>query len=108
MIVLDEEQKKRVTVNILGDEYIVKGESSSQYLQEVGEYVDQIMRELAEKYPQMSMHKIAVLTSINLADEVLRLKEEVRRKGYLQQLQFHQDEGGNTEETEEEIGSDDD
>jgi len=41
----------------------------------VGQYVDQLMKKLANNNMQMSKHKIAVLAALNLADELIKLKE---------------------------------
>ncbi len=72
---MEEQGKNRVTVNIMGEEYILKGSSSTEDMYRVGRYVDQLMKSLAEKNVQMNKQKIAVLAAVNLADELLRLKE---------------------------------
>jgi len=70
------ESKRRITINIMGEEYAIRGSSSPEHLQKVAEHVDSIMQQLSESNPHMSRHKIAVLASINLADELLRLKKD--------------------------------
>jgi len=71
---VDQESKRKVTITIMGEEYTIKGDASPRHLKKVAEYVDDIMYQLAQSNPHMSRHKIAVLASINLADELLRLK----------------------------------
>lgn len=88
---LEHNSKKRVTIKIMGDEYILRGSSSQEHLERVAEYVDGVMEKLSKNNPQMSKHRLAVLGSINLADEVLRLKDELNKRGCLQQLQIEQD-----------------
>lgn len=73
---MEDKGKNRVTVNIMGEEYILKGFSSTEDMYRVGLYVDRLMKSLAEKNVQMSKQKIAVLAAVNLADELLRIKEE--------------------------------
>jgi len=73
---MEEKEKNRVTVNIMGEEYVLRGSSSTNYMYRVGSYVDQLMKSLAEKNIQMSKQRIAVLAALNLADELIRLKEE--------------------------------
>ncbi|MGM0688379.1 MAG: cell division protein ZapA [Bacillota bacterium] len=75
---MEEKDKSRVTVQIMGEEFILRGSSSPEEMYNVGSYVDRLMRSLAERNLQMSRHKIAVLAALNLADELLRLKEELR------------------------------
>ncbi len=72
---MEDREKSRVTIMIMGEEYILRGNSSPEDMHRVGRYVDRLMRTLAEKNVQMSRHKIAVLAALNLADELLRLKE---------------------------------
>lgn len=78
---MESDEKNRISVMIMGEEYVLKGTSSPEEMYNVGRYVDRLMRTLAEKNMQMSRHKIAVLTALNLADELLRLKEEIQQKG---------------------------
>ncbi len=78
---MESDEKNRISVMIMGEEYVLKGTSSPEEMYNVGRYVDRLMRTLAEKNLQMNRHKIAVLTALNLADELLRLKEEIQQKG---------------------------
>ncbi|MDO9535505.1 MAG: cell division protein ZapA [Bacillota bacterium] len=75
-----DEWKKRVIVKILGEEYVISSPSSSGHMHEVAEHIDKLMIELCEKYPRMSMQKIAVLASLNLASDLLSLQRDRRDK----------------------------
>ncbi len=75
---MEDKEKSRVTVHIMGEEFILRGSSSPEEMHKVGTYVDRLMRSLAEKNVQMNRHKIAILAALNLADELLKLKEEKR------------------------------
>jgi cell division protein ZapA len=82
---MEDREKSRVTVTIMGEEYVLRGTSTPDEIYRVGRYVDRLMRTLAEKNIQMSSHKIAVLAALNLADELLKLKEaETRSSGNIQ------------------------
>lgn len=72
---MEDNGKNRVTISIMGEEYILRGSSSTDEMHRIGSYVDRLMRTLAEKNIQMSKHKIAVLAALNLADELLKIKE---------------------------------
>lgn len=76
---MGEREKTRVTLTIMGEEYILRSSTSSEEMRRVGRYVDRLMRTLAENNIQMSKHKIAVLAALNLADELIRLREEKDR-----------------------------
>ena len=73
---MEDREKNRIAVTIMGEEYILRGTSSPEDMHRVGRYVDQMMKKLSVKNIQMSRHKIAVLAALNLADELLRYKEE--------------------------------
>lgn len=66
----------RVAVSIFGEEYVVKGSSNREQILVVAAYVDQRMRQIAERSPRLSFGKVAVLTALNLADELLKLQND--------------------------------
>lgn len=70
-----EEEKKRLTVEIYGQNYRIKGDSSVNHIRSVAGYVDDKMREIGESNPKLDTTKIAVLAAINIADELFRLRE---------------------------------
>lgn len=71
------EDKTRVTVTIFGTQYKLMGQAtkSSMYLQMVAAQVDEQMRKIASNAPHLDMPRIAVLTAVNLADELGKLQE---------------------------------
>ncbi len=71
-----EENKKGVSVDIFGSEYIIKGDGNVEYTKEVASYVDLKMREISAVTSNVSSLKLAILTALNLADEVHKLKQE--------------------------------
>jgi len=73
---MDSKEKNRVTVSIMGEDYVLRGTSSADEMDRVGRYVDRLMRKLAESNIQMSRHRVAVLAALNLADELLKFKTE--------------------------------
>jgi cell division protein ZapA len=72
--VSNKEQVLRIT--IFGEEYPIRGYADREHILRVAEYVDKKMREIALKSKNRSSNKIAVLTALNLADELLELKQE--------------------------------
>lgn len=65
----------RVETKIFGTDYIITGDASEEYILSVTLYVDKKMRELAKTFPNASPEKIAVLTAINIADELFQYRE---------------------------------
>ncbi len=63
-------------VVILGQRYRVKGDYPPEYIQELAEFVDSRLKEVREKSPQITPLKAAVLTALNIADELKRTKRE--------------------------------
>jgi len=71
------EDKGVVQVDIFGSQYTIKkGSEDPGYIQRVAAYVDQKMREINERLPVASVSKVAVLTSLNLADELFKERED--------------------------------
>jgi cell division protein ZapA len=63
-----------VTVKIFGNDFRISADEEPSYIQEVARYVDQRMREVSESMVTQSPMKIAILTALNLADELNKLK----------------------------------
>jgi cell division protein ZapA len=76
--------KTPVQVQIFGHNYSIRGEADQAYILEVAAYVDRKMREITEKLPVASLSKVAILASLNIADELF--KERVRQQAQSQQL----------------------
>lgn len=66
----------KVTVEIFNEEYVVKGNEDPEYIIMLAQYVDRRMKAIQQRNPNLSTTKIAVLTSLNLADELNKLQED--------------------------------
>jgi cell division protein ZapA len=66
----------RVTVNIFNEEYVVKGEENPDYIQMLAAFVDRRMKMIQQRNTNLSTTKVAVLTALNLADELNKLQED--------------------------------
>ena len=76
------DKKNRVLMRINGQEYPIAGLEPKEYLIRVGTYVDEKMLEISRLNRQLSLSQVAVLTSINMADEMLKTRdayEEMQR-----------------------------
>jgi cell division protein ZapA len=65
-----------VTVEIFNQEYIVKGNENADYIEMLAAYVDRRMRMIEQRNHSLSIAKVAVLTALNLADELNKLQED--------------------------------
>ena len=88
--------RKHVQVVIFGDTYTIRGEAAQDYILEVAKYVDARMRDVTEKLPVASLTKVAVLASLNIADELFgeratRAREAQRLSLRVEQLRAQLD-----------------
>jgi cell division protein ZapA len=79
------ENKNVVQVEIFGHGYTIKGEADHDYISGVAGYVDRKMREVTEKMPVASLSKVAILASLNIADELF--KERAQRDRFVRELE---------------------
>jgi cell division protein ZapA (FtsZ GTPase activity inhibitor) len=67
--------KNKVNITICGMEYTIIAEESADYVRKVGQAVNHKMVELINENPKMSTIMAAVLTSVNLCDELFRAQQ---------------------------------
>jgi cell division protein ZapA len=72
--------KKSVQVEIFGVDYTLKSDTSEEYIKGIAQLVDQKMRKLSDSTSVKTPVKIAVLTALNLADELSQLKEKYQNE----------------------------
>lgn len=72
-------------VNIFGEDYPIKGDADGQYIKQIAGYLDQKMKEVAERLPTGAYSKIAVLAAMNIADELF--KEKIDKENKLSQIE---------------------
>ena len=66
-----------VTVNINGVEYNLRGKEDEKYLLDVAAYVDSKIREISVNNKKLSIGSAAVLTAVNIADELFKCDLEI-------------------------------
>ena len=66
-----------VTVKINGMEYNLKGKEDDEYLLKVSEYVDGKFKEVSSNNNKLSISSVAVLSALNIADELFKCNKEV-------------------------------
>lgn len=75
------DSKSVVQVQILGQQLSIRGEADQEYILGVAGYVDRKMREITEKLPVASLSKVAILASLNIADELFKERASRERDG---------------------------
>jgi cell division protein ZapA len=73
-------EKKSIRVTILGREYPLRVEDEERALKVVA-YVDSLLNELIEKNPGTPTSTIAVIAALNIAEQLLDLKERIKTEG---------------------------
>lgn len=76
---MKDQHKKRITVDIYGQQYSIVGTESSSHIRLVASIVDDKMREISAKNPTLDTSKLAVLTAVNIVHEYIKLKDEYER-----------------------------
>ena len=65
----------QTTVEIFGRRFELRATQGGERVEQLARYVDRRMRELAEVSPHVDTAKLAVLTALNIADELFREQE---------------------------------
>lgn len=71
-------QKIRTTVRIAGKDYTLSGYDGEEYVRRVAHYVDRKITEL-ELATRLPSQQLAVLTSVSIADDLLKAHDENAR-----------------------------
>jgi cell division protein ZapA len=76
---LSQQNRKRITVDIYGQQYSIVGDESTSHIRMVAAIVDDKMREINAKNPSLDINKLAVLTAVNVVHDYIKLREEHER-----------------------------
>ena len=72
-----DEAETRVKVRIYGQDYTIAGDRDEETIRRIAGYVDEKMREVGRNFATNAQGSMAVLASVNIADEYFRAKEEI-------------------------------
>lgn len=76
---LSNKQKNRTSVDIYGQQYVIMGSESPSHIRHVASLVDNKMREISSKNPNLDASKLAVLTAVNAVNDYLKMKDHLDR-----------------------------
>jgi cell division protein ZapA len=68
-----------IEISILGQKYAIKGDASEEYIKRLAAYVDDKLKEVHASNPNITPLKASILASLNIADELHKLKEDQER-----------------------------
>ncbi len=68
-----------VKVRILNEEYNLRADEDEGYLEGIAAYVDNKAKGIASSLPHKEREEISILTCLNIADELCKLKEKNRK-----------------------------
>lgn len=71
-----EEKRIRTKVKIGKVDYIISSTADEEYVRRVAYFVDKKLEELTKADKRLSTAMAAILTSVNIADELFRTKED--------------------------------
>jgi cell division protein ZapA len=69
-------KERLVEIKVFGQTYTVKTDAEEAYIQEVAKYVNEKMDEVLKKTKSVSSLNVAILTALNIADDLLKEKEK--------------------------------
>lgn len=71
-----EEDKNRITVEIYGEPYTIVGPEQPGDVRRVADKVDDKMREIKRNNPNLDTKRLAVLTSVNIVNDYMKLQQK--------------------------------
>lgn len=69
-------KERLVEIKVFGQIYTVKTDAEEDYIQEVAKYVNEKIEEVLRKTKSVSTLNVAILTALNIADDLLREREK--------------------------------
>ena len=74
-----------VEIKVFNQTYTVRTDAGEDHIQEIARYVNGKMEEVLKKTKSVSTLNVAILTALNIADDLL--KERLQREALLRQIE---------------------
>lgn len=68
-----------VEVKIYNQTYQIRGDGNTEYICELADYVDKRMKEVAQGTLTADSLRVAILTALNIADELYKVRERLEQ-----------------------------
>jgi len=75
---MNKEKRNIREVEIYKDSYKIVNDASPKYTQSLAKYVDEKMKDISQTTSTVSSMKVAVLAALNIADELFKVKRELK------------------------------
>lgn len=92
--------KNKISVSILNQEHYLISTDKQEYVEQIAKLVDDRMKAIYRSNTQLSYTKIAILTALNLADDLTKARTQLEEL-----LPSHKITGSDLEDTKEQISS---
>ena len=69
-----------IRVSIFNQIYNLRSHSDEDHVKRIAQLVDERMRQVASQAPNHDVVKVAILTALNIADELQRIKEQYEKE----------------------------
>jgi len=69
-------KERLIEIKVFGQTYTVKTDAEENYIQEVAKHVNEKMEEVLRKTKSVSTLNVAILTALNIADDLLKEREK--------------------------------
>ncbi len=98
---IEDKHKNRFNIKILGEEMVIIGNLSDDYVNNLANHINLIGEEILRAYPRLSRQRILGLAIMNIADEYYKLKDLYKKK--MQDLKLVEVENKNLREKYKEM-----
>lgn len=78
-------KERSIEIKVFGQTYTVKTDAEEDHIQEVAKYVNEKMSEVLKNTRSVSTLNVAILTALNIADDLL--KEREKRTAILREIE---------------------
>ncbi len=75
--------KKSYEVSILNQKITIKSDADERYIQKVADYVNKKIYDIVNNTKSVSTLNVAILTALNLADDLFKLNDMKKEKNLL-------------------------
>src|SRR4030067_490389 len=69
-------KERLVEIKVFGQTYTVKTDAEEEHIQEIARYVNEKMEEVLKNTRSVSTLNVAILTALNIADDLLKEREK--------------------------------
>jgi cell division protein ZapA len=76
MIERKEAEENRIIVKIMGEEYLIRGTDTREYIERIVSYVEGVIEGIGDNQNKLNKCQTAVLAALKIADELYKLRQE--------------------------------